>query len=139
MQRLDDWEARLIAVLEAAQSRPFRLGTWDCALFAAAAVEAQTGFDGGAPFRGRYTTVIGFRRALKRAGFADQFAPFDAALGARVAPLQAARGDIVSDGERLGVMWAKGPLFVGGEGSDVAHEIGLVSLPRHVVQWGWRV
>lgn len=138
MRRLPDWEPRIIALLEEASDRPFRLGEWDCALFAAAAVEALTGFDGGAAFRGRYRTPAGFLRALKREGFDDIFAPFDAALGQRITPALLRRGDIVSDGERLGVMWSRGPLFVGGEGSDVAHEIGLVTQPRAVLRWGWR-
>ena len=139
VERLPDWEPRLVTLLEGAAARPFVLGEWDCALFAAACIEAVTGIDGGATFRGRYKTAIGYQRVLRRAGFADLFTPFDALLGERVSPLFCGRGDIVSDGERVGVMWASGPLFVGGAADDAGHEVGLVSGGLGALIWGWRV
>lgn len=143
MARLPDWEQRLLAWLEQCDPLPYRWGAHDCCTFAAGAVQAQTGLDFYAPFAGGYSTERGALRALKRQGFEDLFGPFDAALGARTAPLLCQRGDIVSDGKGVGVMWNRaGPcgLFVGAAPDDgAAFEIGLVIVPVAQLQWGWRL
>lgn len=55
--RLPDWRPRLVAYLAEVRTRPFAYGTHDCALFAAGAVEAMTGHDLAAEFRGRYASL----------------------------------------------------------------------------------
>ncbi|MBP1806456.1 DUF6950 family protein [Rubellimicrobium aerolatum] len=92
--RRPDWQARLVAVLAAARGRPFAWGTWDCALFTAACVEAMTGEDLSAPFRGRYRTRAGGLRVARAAGLADHVAVFAARLP-EVAPGLARPGDVV--------------------------------------------
>lgn len=68
--RTADWRQRLTDYLAAqALARPV-----DCALWAAGAVEAMTGFDPAAAFRGRYTTLRGGLRVLRSAGFDDHIA-----------------------------------------------------------------
>ncbi len=74
MPRLPDWQPRLVRWLELSARRPFEPGRHDCALFLAGAVEAMTGVDPAAPFRGRYTTLRGGLRILRKAGFADHIA-----------------------------------------------------------------
>ena len=69
-----DWRSRLMVWLHAVRHAPFAEGSHDCALFAAGAVEAMTGTDFAAPYRGRYTTTRGGIRVLRRAGFADHIA-----------------------------------------------------------------
>lgn len=141
--RLPDWEPRIAAYLDACAKRPFVFGSHDCALFAAGAVEALTGEDFGAPFRGRYSTVRGYKRALTAAGYSSIEGPFTAALGEPVGALMARRGDIVTDGESMGVMWTAGTpvgLFVGGGTADAAeYEVGLVTLPVRQIVRAWRV
>lgn len=78
--RLPDWRARLRAWLIAVDRRPLLPGRHDCCLFAAGAIEAQTGVDLAAPWRGRYTTYAGGRRILRRAGYAGHAALFAAHL-----------------------------------------------------------
>ena len=71
MKRLPDWQPRLHAWLRGINGRPIRPGQHDCCLFGAGAIEAQTGVDIAAPWRGRYTTFAGGRRVLRKAGFND--------------------------------------------------------------------
>lgn len=43
MTRQPGWEQRLLALVESARAKPYRLGLHDCAIFAASAIEALTG------------------------------------------------------------------------------------------------
>jgi hypothetical protein len=129
--RFPDWEDRLSAWLEACAGVPFEYGRHDCCLFAAGAVQAMTGADFGKPFRGKYKTEAGALKALKRRGFDSIEGPFTQALGAPVAVLMAGRGDIVSNGANIGVMWAGAALFVG--------ESGLETVPVAELQRAWSV
>lgn len=70
LNRRDDWQPRLTQYIATNGLQPFEFGVNDCALFAAGAVEAMTGEDIAAPFRG-YTNERGGLLALKRAGFED--------------------------------------------------------------------
>lgn len=71
ISRLPDWQPRLAAWLRRINGSPIKPGRHDCCLFGAGAIEAQTGIDLAAPWRGRYTTFAGGRRVLRRAGYAD--------------------------------------------------------------------
>ncbi len=96
MKRLDTWKARLSDYVLGAGNRPLVFGSFDCMLFAAGGVEAVTGVDLAADFRGRYTTVKGGLRVLKRAGFADQMTLMDARLGPRLGWVAGAPGDVAA-------------------------------------------
>lgn len=74
MSRLPDWRARLSQWLATIARVDFSYGRHDCALFAAGAVEALTGRDLAADFRGRYATHVGGIRSLRRLGHADHIA-----------------------------------------------------------------
>lgn len=106
LTRLPDWQPRLVAWLRAANGRPIEPGRHDCCLFGAGAVLAQTGTDFAAPWRGRYTTMAGGRRVLRKAGFADHVALIAAHLP-EVAPAFAREGDLAvletPDGPAVGV------------------------------------
>jgi hypothetical protein len=93
--RCDNWEAALRARVEAARARPFAWGANDCALFAADCVEAMTGVDLAAAFRGKYASPSGARRALMRYGEGSLEATVTAILGEPVAATLARRGDVV--------------------------------------------
>jgi len=56
--RCPDWRARLSAYFVAVAARPLVYGTHDCALFVAGAVEAMTGVDPAARWRGRYESIL---------------------------------------------------------------------------------
>ncbi len=117
LERLPDWEFRLAEYLRWARRQPFSYGTFDCALFAAGAVKATTGYDGAAEFRGHYRTMAGSVRALRNIGAGDLEATFDSHLPERPA-VQARSGDIVSDGENIGVCNGIRSFFVTDNGID---------------------
>jgi hypothetical protein len=59
ISRKPNWETLLHNFLEGRKAAPFAWGANDCALFAADAVNAMTGTDLGASYRGKYTTQAG--------------------------------------------------------------------------------
>lgn len=105
--RLRDWQSRLRRWLPSVALRPVRPGEHDCCLFGAGAIEAQTGVDLAAPYRGQYATFAGGRRILRRAGYADHIALIAAHLP-EAHPSKARVGDIVivptEDGPATGVV-----------------------------------
>jgi len=102
-----DWRARLGAYLATEARRPFEYGTSDCALFAAGALNTMTGSDPSAAYRGRYTSLRGGLRILRKDGFRDHVERA-AALLSEVAPQRMQVGDIAvvetADGPSLGVV-----------------------------------
>lgn len=131
--RLPDWKARLTAYLTQAAPRPYCLGQHDCALFAAGGVQAVTGLDPAAAWRGTYATKAAGLTALRRAGHADHIAATAAALP-EIHPALAAPGDIavVTDGGAgaLGI--------VQGEMVYVLREDGLGLVPRSAMTRAFR-
>lgn len=107
MNRLPDWLPRLAAYIASVRGAPFAYGSFDCALFAAGAVEAMTGVDLSEGLRGKYTTAPDGAIALARQGF---MSPVDLAAThfARVTAAQLQVGDIAvvdtPDGPALGVV-----------------------------------
>lgn len=112
--RLPDWRVRLRDYLAGIGAQAFRPGRLDCALFAAGAVEAVTGLDLAAPFRGSYRTLADGLTALEATGFPNHVS-FVAAHFPEVAPSMAQVGDLAvmpSEGEgeaaALGVVQGAG-------------------------------
>lgn len=68
LTRLPDWDRRLARVTEHHMSLPGEWGVSDCLLTAGDAIEAVTGTDLLAPFRGRYKTEAGAARLMRRNG-----------------------------------------------------------------------
>ena len=139
MTRRSTWEADLSAYISSVRSRSFAFGEHDCGLFAAGAVLAMTGDDPGAPFRGQYSTELGCAKALKRFGAGDLKSTLDALFDDRpIGRLQ--RGDLVWNGEAVGVCMGDYALFVGHHPVDDGSELhGLIRVPRADWVGGWRV
>lgn len=94
--RTEGWRKRFSAYVNAARSTPYQLGTHDCWLFVAGAVEAMTGRDHAKPHRGRYKAAKGALGVMKRAG-AGNMAEFAALfLVERASPVEAQIGDIMA-------------------------------------------
>ena len=91
--RLPDWQERLTGYLCRCARTPYQIGDHDCALFAAGAVEAVTGIDPAADWRGQYATKTCGLRMLRLAGHADHIAATAAVLP-EIDPVFAAAGDI---------------------------------------------
>jgi len=141
--RAGDWEAALGAFLAACEGRPYAWGEHDCALFAAGAVQAMTGADPAAAFRGRYRSKRGAAKALRELGAGTLEATIDG-LFETITPAFAQRGDLVLHEGAVGVSAGRFALFVGDAlqgaegGADVA-VAGLVRVPRAAWEKAWRV
>lgn len=130
MNKRHDYRARLYAYVDSVRNTPFAYGTHDCALFTAGAVQAMTGEDPAAPFRGRYRTAIGGLRKMRAAGFEDQV-DFVARTFDEVSPATIQMGDICLTSEgALGVCV--------GDRVAVAGEHGLRFVPLAHIQRGFR-
>lgn len=132
--RLPDWEQRLSDYIADNSDAVFQWGVLDCALFSCGAVQAIRGDDPAIDFRGKYSTAAGSARALKRYGEGSLEATFDARFEQKPVGYLG-RGDLVWDGEAVGVCMGAHALFVGEkDGID-----GIYSTPRS--QWvkGWAV
>lgn len=93
MERLPDWPARLVDFIEARRERAFSWGDSDCCLYVCDAVEAITGTDPAARWRGLYSSEKGARRLMRDNGGVLGLATL--AFGPPVMPALAGRGDIV--------------------------------------------
>ena len=135
LTRYPDWRARLAGYVSVSRRRTFAYGSFDCALFAAGAVEVQTGVDLRRQLAGRYTTEIGAARVLRRNGFADP-AEIAAALLPRIPVAAARHGDIAAIRTGAGVALA----VVGGPHLLAARAgCGLIALPLTAAFAAFRV
>lgn len=97
-RRFPDWRSRLRAYVEVNARRPYRPGTMDCAMFMASGVEAMTGVDPAAEWRGKYRSLKRAREMLAEAGVADMV-DIVAQQFEEVPPIFARAGDVaVVDG-----------------------------------------
>ena len=107
----ETWKADLRSFLAAQAGAPFAWagqdGGHDCGSFAGGAVEAMTGDNPHAAVAGKYKTMAGALRALKRLGHEDHIA-YAASVLDEIDPLYAQFGDIAvvqgDDGPALGVV-----------------------------------
>jgi len=142
MTRLPDWEARLSAWIVTNRSREFAWGQWDCILMACSAVEAQTGVDPAAEYRGRYSDARGAAEALRELGKGTLIKTVDAEFDRRPVG-KARRGDLVMFEQSIGVCVGGAGLFVGEErltdAAGIPMRAGLVTIPRASLTQAWTV
>lgn len=100
--RRRDWRPRLAAYLGEVARRGFRPGRHDCALFVAGAVEAMTGEDLAARWRGQYRSLKAGQLALQADGYADHV-DLVAHLFSETTPAHAHVGDIAACPGRGGI------------------------------------
>jgi len=132
--RLPDWELRFADLIEEAQLRSFKWGSFDCCTFAADAVEALTGRDPMGIIRGQYRNAHGATVLVRTLGGLRQ--AVSEVLGQSMPnPAMAQRGDIVlvrgDQAPALGV--------VIGSAAMVPLQIGMQRVA--VMDWlaAWRV
>lgn len=95
LTRRPDWRERLHAFLDASRKRRFCWGAWDCVQFAGGAIEAVTGVNPSADYRGTYRTPREAITVLRSRGYRALPDAVTDALGEPVRGLQAAEGDLV--------------------------------------------
>lgn len=133
--RRRDWPERLAELLTARLRVPFRWGSNDCALLAADAVVASTGFDLAGHLRGQYHTEQEAQQILEDEGGLQQLAA--TMLGEPMPRISLAqRGDIVladQEGQlTLGVVAGQGLYAAPGPR-------GLIYRPLAECRCAWRV
>lgn len=107
-RRIENWPKILSAMLKDRANMPWEWGRNDCLMFPADIVNALTGFDPAARWRGKYSNQIEAMNIL--AGYGGIRELIDDALGFKGSEsiLQAARGDAVvmltPEGEMAGVV-----------------------------------
>lgn len=117
LARLSDWETRLSEYIGAKRDEPFAYGSNDCCYFCFGAIEAITGQDCMAEFRGQYDTEFGSLRALKEIGQGDLESTMDAKFP--VIPIGlAGRGDIAFFDNSIGVVMGSFAWFVSDDGLE---------------------
>jgi hypothetical protein len=121
----------LSACVEAWASRAYVWGDADCGRFASACVEAVAGVEIWPSGMAAYSSEAGLARALKRLGCADLADAVTLCLGDPIPALAAHRGDILWDGQAIGVMAFGGPVVF-------SHD-GLVSIDRRSLVAAWAV
>lgn len=132
--RRPDWEAALGQALEAASDKPFAWGAWDCVHFVAEAVQAMTGADPLADYRGGYATEAEAWAALsERDGNLRQACK--RVFGGMIRPAFARRGDVVMmrGGMAVGVCIGAQAAFVSDDGNE------LVLRPMTDMAWAFPV
>lgn len=126
-----DWHNRLIAVIRAAEKRPFLWGEHDCCLFAADCAEAMTGDNFADGWRGTYDSETGAKKALLRGG--GSLEKVLAKYLAEVPVKMAQRGDIAvveNAGTRCAGVIYGGAVWVPGETGLVCLRIKPLSTWR---------
>lgn len=97
-RRRQDWPRYLADYLCVAAKKPFTWGEHDCCLYACGAIEALTGLDVAAPFRGLYGDKATALRVLAKYNGVEGIAQMVAREHGfdEIPPLMAGRGDVVS-------------------------------------------
>ncbi len=94
-----DWEMRLHEFIESRKGSAFAWGSNDCCLFAADAVEAMTGVDLAANFRGKYDSEASCVKMVSELGYASIEDLIRKELASwqlqPMRPVQAHRGDLL--------------------------------------------
>ena len=149
LTRKPHWEESLSIYIANAREHHFEWGTSDCALFAAGAVKAVTGYDGAEEFAGAYASWREAAEWLKSRGYRSFKEAVTARLGDAVHPAKAGRGDIVmrrvGNGNVLGVCVGKHCWFLGDEiigydeDSQPITQPALVSWPTLLCDTAWKV
>lgn len=106
--RLRDWRSRLIAYLASIKQQELVYGSHDCGIgLAASAIEAMTGVDVAAQWRGRYDSAASALRMLRDEGF-DGLEALGRSMLPAVHPSHGQIGDIAfipsEDGRGLGAL-----------------------------------
>ncbi len=116
IKRLPDWPVRLNEYIVKAQSEQFDLGTHDCCTFAAGAVEAMTGVDPMADFRGKYDGWKSARKALKKIGQGELYDTLKDKFGKPLRGVYAHKGDVVMYEDCCGIYLSRFGMFIGENG-----------------------
>ena len=137
--RLKDWEKLMDAAIAARVTQTFKRGLTDCIMTIADIVQAGTGVDFAADYRGRYTDDLGAFRIITEGGgdLGKMIAGRMESLGWReIKPNFAHRGDVAfiyrgKLDQALGIFTGAGIL--------TPDKVGLKTIPRTEALRAWRI
>lgn len=136
--RKPGWIAAYHDVIEDIRRTPFDWSAHECATgLAARVVEAITGHDFAAEYRGRYTTAAGAYRVMRHAGFENLADLAASCLPEYEHPSQAHIGDIVAIEDSSIFTFVLG--VVSGERIHALSEAGLGTVDRSKAVRAFRV
>lgn len=132
--RIQNWPRTIADEIQAHINTEFVWGEKDCCLAVADIVVKYANFDIAKDFRGKYTTALGSKRALKRYGAGTIKDTIDTML-TRIEVSEAGRGDLAlvetDAGESLAILFSTRAWAMAQE--------GMVSVPMDKVICAWRV
>lgn len=128
MERLPNWRVDLFNYIRDRRAEPYKLGTQDCWIFVAGAIQAMVGVNIAAAHRGRYKTVKGALGVMKRSGAANMAELAAQHLEERLSPAFAQIGDVLAIPTDDGFGYALGILV--GERIMVLSPTGVDSKDR---------
>lgn len=122
-------------------NRPFEWGSWDCALWAAAAIEAMTGHDLAEDLRGQYSSETEAAEILRDIGAGNLYNLARRHLGQPIHPSAAWRGDVAYFRRSLGICYGPHALFVGHHVLASGEETpeGLIVVPIDMIERAFKV
>lgn len=138
--RVSNWPALLTAAIDDAKTKPFAWGVHDCCMNAANLIQAITGVDPAASFRGTYSTESEAQAIIEAAGGLVALIDGIAAQNGwtKCRPLNARRGDLVVCFQKdtqtfaLGVCTGRNAVFV-------SPFVGMIFQPIENCVNAWRV
>ncbi len=134
LKRVRDWRARLSDTIEARRRIPFSEEN-NCGLFLADCVEAMTGVDLAANYRGQFRSLAEAIILLRKDGYADLCVFLEKHFD-EIPPALARAGDVMAfPTEQTG--WAGG--IVNGERVTVMSEAGLATVSRELATRAFRI
>ena len=127
MTRYPDWAPRLNDYLRGVQEKAFEYGSHDCCTLAAGAVEAMTGEDPMAEFRGQYATREEADEALQIIGAGTLYRTLRKKFGKPVDGCRGRKGDIAFHEGACGIVLGRFAVVIGEEGLAT---VGIRQLDR---------
>ena len=146
MLRYSDWEERLTMFLVGRDASPLVWGKSDCCLFSCDAVRAMTGADPAHFFRGKYDSLKGAYKILKRfagGGIEDACDKIAMEMGYKqISVSDVVRGDLVlletenvdPDEQGLTMAIIAGPNTAAAQGKE-----GIVYIENPDLHYAWRI
>lgn len=142
MIRFPDWQSRLDNFLIENAARKFRYGRWDCSLFVCDAIQAMTGIDPAASFRGLYSsrkqamTILKERYGNPSVWGVARGVTGELHLEECAAPM-ARRGDLVLIPRKTD--YSLGIVDLSGRIAVLHRSEGIVRMPIEAAQIAWHV
>jgi hypothetical protein len=100
----------------AVRERPFAYGNYDCCIFVAGAIEAMTGADPMAEYRGQYDSVETGKAALRTLGQGTLLKTLYRKFGKPLPGAHGRKGDIAWYNGAVGLVLGRVAMFVGAGG-----------------------